>query len=261
MKLALVKPIDDTPAAGASQEDFESNALLAQMPGPAQLDVRPFCDRIALVPGERLFRVEDSPRYLYFPLSGAIDLVGTLPSGQALAMALVDPHGVAGLPPLGNAPPLPLEAIVQLPGSAMRMRLDVFTRLRHDLTVANIFYSYLYTLTNEMIQGTLCNTFHAVEQRCARWLLALCDIAGPAFFITHEQLSTMLGVRRPSVTVEAVALKQRGAIAYQRGRMTIQNRAALEASACSCYQTLRDYQSRPPVGDVYARSRSHVVTR
>jgi len=261
MKLALVKPIDDAPVASASHEDFESNTLLAQMPAPARLDVQPFCDRIALTPGARLFGFEGSRKYLYFPLSGAVDLIGALPSGQALAVALVNSFGVAGLPPLGNAPPLPLEAVVQLPGAAIRMRLDAFTRLRHDVTVANIFYSYLYGLTNEMIQGTLCNTFHAVEQRCARWLLALCDIAGPAFFITHEQLSTMLGVRRPSVTLEALALKQRGAITYQRGRMTIQDRAALEASACSCYQTLRDYQSRPPAGDVYARSRSHVVTR
>ena len=261
MRLALVKPIDDELIPSASTDDFDSNALLAQMSPPARADVEPFCDRITLTPGQRLFDQDGPPRYLYLPLSGAIDLLSTLPTGQALTVALVDFRGVAGLPPLGNASALPLEAVVALPGAAIRMRMEAFTRVRHDVDVAGIFYSYLYGLTIETIQGALCNTFHTVEQRCARWLLTLSDIAGSSFLITHDQLSTMLGVRRPSVTSEAVTFKDRGAISYRRGRMRILDRAALRQFACTCYQTLHECQSRVPMGGSHARSRNHVGTR
>jgi Mn-dependent DtxR family transcriptional regulator len=57
--------------------------------------------------------------------------------------------------------------------------------------------------------------------------------------MTHEFISLMLGVRRPSVTIAAGILQKSGLIHYARGRMTVTDRPGLEAASCECYHTVR----------------------
>lgn len=45
----------------------------------------------------------------------------------------------------------------------------------------------------------------------------------------------MLGVTRPTVSEVAATLQRAGCITYRRGRVTIVDRARLEAAACECY--------------------------
>jgi Mn-dependent DtxR family transcriptional regulator len=59
------------------------------------------------------------------------------------------------------------------------------------------------------------------------------------FPLTQEALATMLSVQRPTVTLVAGLLRRAGALDYQRGRVTVVDRAALEAVACSCYHVIR----------------------
>jgi CRP-like cAMP-binding protein len=245
MKRATLRPLDDVAMPADGVAGAHINALCARIPTTLRSEVRRFCDRIDLEPGRRLFGAEEPRQYLYLPHSGAIGLIACLPSGQALQIALVDRHGIAGLPPLGRNPSMPCDALVQLPGAATRMRIEALNRLRPDPTFGAGLYAYLYSLSAEAMQSALCTSFHAVEQRCARWLLMLSDIGGNEFFLTQDHLSTMLGVRRPSVTMGALALQQRGAISYRYGRMVIRDRSALEQSACTCYRTIRDLRSDP----------------
>jgi Mn-dependent DtxR family transcriptional regulator len=49
----------------------------------------------------------------------------------------------------------------------------------------------------------------------------------------------MLGVTRPSVNEVARELQDAGAIDYTRGRVTVLNRAELEARSCECYWVIR----------------------
>jgi hypothetical protein len=245
MKLATLKPLDDVAVPGAGVAPPHTNALFARIPTTLRSEIRGFCDCIDLEPGQRLFGGEQPSPFLYLPHSGAIGVICSLPTGQALQTALVDRRGIAGLPPPGRNRVKPCEGIVQLPGVATRVRIDAFDRLWRDPAFGTALYAYLYSLTLETMQSALCGAFHSVEHRCARWLLMLSDIGGNEFFITQDHLSTMLGVRRPSVTMGALALQQRGAISYRYGRMVIRDRSALEQSACTCYRTIRDLRSDP----------------
>jgi Mn-dependent DtxR family transcriptional regulator len=49
----------------------------------------------------------------------------------------------------------------------------------------------------------------------------------------------MLGVRREAVSHQAGRLQSAGLISYHRGRITILDRAGLEARACECYSVVR----------------------
>jgi CRP-like cAMP-binding protein len=251
MTVARVEFLDDSAASGIGPPAIVSaNSLLASLPEPFRSTLRPHCDRVALSPGERLFHGERPSHPMYFPESGAIGLFHGASSGNTIQVALIDRHGLAGLPALDGAPLIPCDAVAQLPGTAVRVRLAALPLVVADRSFQQMLQRHLYELLVSSMQLAVCNALHRVEQRTARWLLALSDIAGDEFPLTHDNLSTMLGVRRPSVTLSAIVLQHLGAIEYRHGRMRIRNRAILEQSACECYRTLRALRSHVRTEDI-----------
>jgi Mn-dependent DtxR family transcriptional regulator len=81
---------------------------------------------------------------------------------------------------------------------------------------------------------------HSADARSCRWLLHAQDrLAREEFPVTHELLSTMLGVRRPTVTLIIADLVRLGIVSTTRGGIRIADRAALLARSCECYRTVK----------------------
>jgi len=57
--------------------------------------------------------------------------------------------------------------------------------------------------------------------------------------LTQELLSTMLGVRRASVTTAVGILQRAGAIEFIRGHVAIRDHRELERMSCECYTAVR----------------------
>ena len=95
---------------------------------------------------------------------------------------------------------------------------------------------YLEVLMAQLATSAGCLRFHQLGPRLARWLLISQDHAGSdSFYVTHEFLAYMLGVRRVGITTAAGALQRGGLIEYHRGVVTVLDRRGLESAECGCY--------------------------
>ena len=138
-----------------------------------------------------------------------------------------------------------MQAIVQGAGTAWRMEV---VQLQPLLAVSPALQKklnqYLYVLMMQLSQSAACAHFHQIEPRLARWLLMSHDRShANHFYLTHQFLADMLGVRRSGVSIAAGTLQESGIIHYSRGEIKILNRKGLETAACECYQkVLNDYK-------------------
>ena len=128
--------------------------------------------------------------------------------------------------------------IVQVPGTALRMKAaPCKTAFDESAAVRGILLRFTASVLHLSAQTAACNRAHSMKQRCARWLLmSSARIQSNVVPMTHEFLSSMLGVRRTGVTAIAGELQRSGLIRYHRGQVTIVDRAGLEAAACECYR-------------------------
>jgi CRP-like cAMP-binding protein len=170
-----------------------------------------------------------------------ISLVALLKSGEAIEIAAIGREGAVGIK-IGLQPQLSFaRAIVQLPGTALRIELDKFQQAaRESLGITHLASCANDLLTANLQQAAACNAMHPLESRLARWLLHARDrFDSDALPLTQEFLSQMLGVRRTTVSLAAHALQKAGLIRYRRGKIELLDRDGLEAVSCECYQAVR----------------------
>jgi len=143
---------------------------------------------------------------------------------------------------------MPSRAVVQIPGRAVRLDADtVRDEVARCGSLHDVLLRYTHALMTQISLGAACNRFHTVDERLCRLLLSCRDrLRSPTLDLTQEALSSLLGVRRESVTIAARHLQDAGLIRYARGHIAIQDHDGLEARACECYRAeLRGFSPQP----------------
>jgi len=96
-----------------------------------------------------------------------------------------------------------------------------------------------------MAQTAVFNRHHSLDQQLCRWLLLSLDrLPSNELVMTQELIGNMLGVRREGVTEAAGNLQRAGLIHYYRGKITILDRAGLEARVCEGYGVVKKEYDR-----------------
>jgi CRP-like cAMP-binding protein len=217
------------------------NRLLATLPKNEYKRLSPKLKTVSLVLGEVLYESGDAIKYVYFPNDSIISLISDLSETSWVEVGMVGNEGMAGLSVFMGVGFSPTGALVQGSGTAMRMSsAAVRTEANRLGSLHRLLHRYSHSLLTQVAQSSVCNLFHLVDARLARWLLMTNDRLGAEQFpLTQEFLSNMLGVRREGVSKAAGALQARKLIRYSRGVITILNRRGLEAKSCECYAIVK----------------------
>jgi CRP-like cAMP-binding protein len=196
---------------------------------------------------ETLYEGGEPIRHVYFPDDGLISLLIVMEDETVREIGVIGNEGMLGVAVALGMKTTPTRALIQLPGSAMRMKAGALREeLKRGGALPNVLRRYAHGLFTQVSQSAACVSSHAVNERLSRWLLMTHDHA-PAdeFEMKHEFMATMLGVTRSVVTRAAGRLQNEEMISYTRGRVTVLDRGRLEAAACECYGVLKADGPRP----------------
>ena len=224
-----------------------TNQVLATLPRAEYQRLLAGLEPVTLALGDVLHEPGESIQQIYFPNEGLlVSLLTLVENHMALEIGLVGSEGMVGLPVAQGIGTSSVRAVAQGTGTALRMESAHFREaLETCPALQRALHSYTHALIAQIAQTAACNHFHQVEARLARWLLTASDrLQSDLLRFTHEGLADLLGVRRVGITVAASALQQQRLIQYSRGNITILDRAGLKASACECYQKIKDIFDR-----------------
>lgn len=215
------------------------NHLVELLPRVDRQRLLAVCEPLELVLGTVLCERGDAVRHVYLPIDGFISLLMQTDQHPSLEVGMVGREGMVGSALLLGVGAVPLQALVQGAGSALRMSKDAFdNQLEVSPALRRIVGRFVFVQLSQMAGLAACLRFHLIGPRLARWLLMSQDRAHAAQFrVTHEFLAAMLGVRRVGVTAAAGELARQGLITYHRGDLTVLDRPGLERAACTCYAT------------------------
>jgi CRP-like cAMP-binding protein len=234
--MAVVRP-------SAAPHSRPLNRLLASLPPNEYERVRAHLTTVPMRVKQVLHKRNESVDRVYFPNGGVVSVTIGTRAGQLVEVATVGREGVVGLTALFGQQTSPTETILQVPDTdAESMSADDFRaeiRLRGALNDG--INRYVQGFLGAIMQSTACMALHQVPERCCRWLLLTHDrVERDRFELSHEFLAMMLGASRPTVSLVARTLQEAGLIQYTYGRITVRDRAGLEAGACECYGATRD---------------------
>ena len=223
-----------------------SNRLLCALTGEDLDLLRSHLEAVPLPHKQTLSKPDTPIDHVYFPQEGMVSLVQPLENGAIIEVGMIGNEGLVGVPVLLGADTSPLEAMVQIPGSALRMPASIFREEANQRpALMRLLLRYVQALHTQVSLTPACNGRHTLPERLARWLLTARDRAiSDRLPLSHEFLSMMLGVRRAGVTVAVATLKAAGLIRNTHGQVTITDRQGLEAACCECYRTVRNEYQR-----------------
>ena len=222
---------------------FSGNLLLATFSAEVRALLDAGAEVIDLDVGEHVQSRGQDVDWSYFPFGTTmISLVVELSDGRSVQVASIGREGaVGGIVSCGHAPAFS-KAQVLVPGPAFKIPMKALEDAKNRSPfIGNLFCRYSDYLLSQVMQSVVCNAYHSITERAARWLLHVQDRAGDRIELTQEALAGLLGVQRTTVNAVTKELSSEGLIVTGRGTVRVIDRAGLKRRACECYQRLQDH--------------------
>ena len=234
-------PSRRSPPAAPAHPSPHQNHLLDALPANDYERLAPHLELISLKLGDVLYEPGIQMRYVYFPTTAIVSLLYVLENGASAEIAIVGNDGILGISLFMGGGTTPSRAVVQSAGQGFRLKAQYLkAEFGRFGPLMQLLLRYTQALITQMAQTAVCNRHHSVDQQLCRWLLLSLDrLSSNELTMTQELIANMLGVRREGVTGAAGKLQDAGLIRYRRGKITVLDRASLEARSCECYQVVK----------------------
>ena len=225
----------------ASTHTPRNNHLLANLPLEARERLFPDLEMVELALGEVLYESGAELSHVYFPTTSIVSLLYVMENGASAEIAVVGNEGIVGVALYMGGETTPSRAVVQSAGLGYRLTGQLLKKeFNRSEAMQHLLLRYTQALLTQMAQTAVCNRHHTVDQQLCRWLLLSLDrLASNQLTMTQELIANMLGVRREGVTEAAGKLQNAGLIHYNRGKITVIDRAGLEGQVCECYGVVK----------------------
>jgi len=190
--------------------------------------------------GERLFAKGDEADGLYGVLSGRVRISTTAADGRELLVNLFEPGGWFGEISMFDGLPRTHDAYAVGDTTLLLIPRERFLALLAERPA--LYPHFLRMLCRKLRRSFAWIEYEAflpLPARLATRLLELADTYGDPvdggvlirLHLPQEELGRMLNISRQSVSKELNALRERGCISLEYGRVLVRDRALLEAVA------------------------------
>jgi CRP-like cAMP-binding protein len=192
--------------------------------------------------GETIYQIGAPFTYTVFPHSGLLSLMAVMEDGRTVEKTSIGPEGFLGFVLLMGGGAAVSTSVVRIAGHASWLSIeDLNKALAEFECVRETMLRYAKSLITQLMETVACNSLHSAEQRITRWLLTAHDcMEGDTMGLTQQAVAESLGLRRATVSEVCSQFMASELIEYSRGRLTILDRAGLEARACECYRRIRN---------------------
>jgi len=221
------------------------NNLLWRLPEASQQRITPHLERVQLPRWHQLASAHQTMEHAYFFESGIASVAIRSPEGQCSEIGLIGRDGKYPASAILDVDADPFSVHMQIPGEALRIATPTLKAIMaEDREIHRVLSFYIQTLSVQQAYTSLSNAVHQIGERLARWILMCHDrVDGMEISLTHEFMSMVLAVRRPSVTTALHVLEGKKLIYSERGVVGVRDRAGLVAFARDAYgESEREYE-------------------
>ncbi len=223
-----------------------TNQLLNALMKVTNQRLSPYFEEVSLTSGQILYESGAKITDVYFPQNARLSLLVVMSDKSIVEVTSIGREGLVGFPVILGSNITNTRTIVQMSGNAIKVSGDAIQQeFKQEEDLQQLLLLYFQTQLNQISQIAACRSHHEIEQRFARWLLLIYDNSQQDTLpLTQKFISSMLGVRRASITEIAISFQKQGIIQYSRGQITLLNRPQLESIACECYGKIKSEYKR-----------------
>ena len=225
----------------AAEHLIPGNRFLSTLEKTRYRNLWPGLERIVLDADEILYSPGDAMTHVYFPVDCVVSLLCKVDENRTVEVAMEGNESVVGLIfYLGGESSRHL-SVVRDSGAAMKLDIGLLASCANSAgPFRDLLNKSVHALVSQIVHSGVCNRFHGVDARLARWLLMTRDRTGSRTLLaTQESIARLLGVRRSSVTAAASGFQLQRIIDYRRGRIEILDERKLHAVCCRCYGVIK----------------------
>jgi Crp-like helix-turn-helix protein len=193
--------------------------------------------------GDLLYSPGDDVQIVHFPCGPALaSYLVPNEDGRDVETILVGREGAVGGIVSEGFLPAYTRISVKFGGPFTRLSVGKLDAAKlQSKTLRNVFARYADCMLAQMFQSTACNAIHSIEQRTAKWIISAMERTDgdDVVPLTHEQLSTLLGVGRSYTSRVMQIFKAEGVLETRRGSIMVRDRDVLKQRACLCNEAVK----------------------